>query len=125
VEWTKIGSSSDGIVAYVDLVGIRELNSGYRAWAMLDFPKPTAVPSSTVKALSTLVLFEISCSSERIRPLQRLYYTGYKGDGGSIRSQDELKGFNFPPPGTFEHKVLTEVCAMALLVKESKQNNRK
>lgn len=112
-QWTKLPITGSPLDQYVDLTKIDKKRKPYPAlWVLNDFRNEEKKNAFGKSYKSTVVLYEINCSSRRLRVTTAYYYQNSMGEGQIVDSIDtDLDNFYTPPPNTAPELYIKLVCS--------------
>jgi|688.fasta_scaffold595812_2 hypothetical protein len=103
-EWTPVTQNQMGTMFFVSDDSVRIVNAYRRAWIMMDYKE------SETRARSVKMLWEVDCAEERKRTLTAAAYSGQRGAGDNVYSQDQPSDWEYPVTETAGYTVLQMIC---------------
>ena len=105
-EWTKLTTSTDGYVFYIDYESIRKKDGFSYYWSLVNFPT-----SNEDKELSAITLRQGDCGLFRYKLLTQSHYKKYMGNGNPSKSEnyDNAK-WKFAQPNSINYDALRLIC---------------
>lgn len=104
-EWT-IFSKTDNSDIYIEPLSLKKLEDLRRVWVMED--RRTIVPKSH---LSSRSLHEYDCKEERVRVIQREYFSERMLSGTPLPSPVNPNAWLYAAPSTVAAQILNFVCS--------------
>lgn len=103
--WVEYSSTPAGTVYYFSITSERLYADRIEVWTKADHSR-----DRTTKARTTMALFEIRCTPQKIRELQQ---TQYGANGQVLRSFDQPDALASPIPETVGSDLFNEICKIA------------
>ena len=100
--WVKYSSTDAGTVYYFSITSERVYADRIEIWTKADHSR-----DRTIRARTTMALFEIRCTSQKMRELQQ---TQYGANGGVLKSFDQPDALASPIPETVGNDLYKEMC---------------
>ena len=91
-EWTRVGSSDDGMTSYADSETIKRKGSKVKMWRLLDFKTiQKGLGGESERHLSSVSRNEYDCEGETERQLDIHWYSSNMGQGEIVWSLTNIK----------------------------------
>ena len=91
-EWTRVGSSDDGMTSYADSETIKRKGSKVKMWRLFDFKTiQKGLGGESERHLSSVSRDEYDCEGETERQLDIHWYSSNMGQGEIVWSLTNIK----------------------------------